>query len=175
MVISAIGEEVKDRSGKAGDRNIKMVGIDLLKPHEGVDADRLVELSKSIFQEGLHYPVVADRKSQVVLDGHHRLEVFRRFGFSRIPVFYINYLDRKVVLRSWNGMKVTKKDVLRAAASGRLYPNKTTKHLFDSGEGVKHISSVVPRAHMKLFESRRKEGIRWDMRTFLKRSAARPL
>ena len=62
-----------------------IVSIDHLKPLEKVFQYHLKNLSKMILKEGIvHTPIIADKKSGIVLDGSHRyifflMNVLRRY------------------------------------------------------------------------------------------------
>lgn len=123
---------------------IKLENIEALKEHEQIDENHVRELAASILSEGIKVPIVADKKTKIVLDGHHRLKALKELGARKIFVLYVDYFDSRIVLDSWNGKRLTKEIVVNTVKSGRLFPIKTTKHMVLSREGIKHISSVVP-------------------------------
>lgn len=130
---------------------LKTERIDVLKQHERTDKKHLDEVRKSIFNEGLNFPIIADKKTKLVLDGHHRLNALKGLGARNIPVLYVDYFDERIVLDSWRGQKLTKEEVLASAASGKLYPIKTTKHMFLSDNGLRHISSITMKMPIDIF------------------------
>lgn len=69
-----------------------------------------------------------------------------------MPVFYVDYFDDRIILDSWNGLKLTKSDVIKKVSSGELFPNKTTKHMFLSDNGITHISSIIPAVNLDIFK-----------------------
>lgn len=131
---------------------IDLVDISHLKPHEEIDSAKLKDLKGCITEHGLMFPIVADKKTKIILDGHHRYNVFKKMKLAKIPVFYVDYSDNRIVVDSWSGKKITKQDVIDKVASGKVFPLKTTKHMFLSDDGPKHISSVLPSANVRISE-----------------------
>lgn len=131
---------------------IDLVDITHLKPHEGIEAEKLKDLAECISEHGLLFPIVADKKTKIILDGHHRYHVFKKMNLEKIPVFYVDYLDERIIVDSWNGKKISKQEVISKVKSGGIFPLKTTKHMFISEKGLTHISSVLPGANVKVSE-----------------------
>jgi hypothetical protein len=152
VVISAIGGDFNSLKWRLKQLNTELTDVFSLKPHERVDDERIIEIRESIVKGGMQYPIVVDRESNIILDGHHRFNIFKGFGIRNIPVFYVDYSDDRIILDSWNGQKLTKSDIVEAASSGKLFPNKTTKHMFISSNGLVHISSIVPRIDVDVFK-----------------------
>jgi len=125
-----------------------------LKPHERVDQQKLAAMAKGITIEGLQLPVLADRSTGVILDGHHRFAALLILKARRIPVCFVEYHSEDILLDSWSGQTFTKDEVLRRGLAGELLPPKTTKHLFRSGH---HIAEELPQVNLtvaKLLELR---------------------
>lgn len=115
------------------DLKIHTIHTDLLKPHEGV-IDELVEsVAREIRSCGyVKYPIVADVRTAVILDGHHRYEVFKRLGLECVPVFLVDYLRSYVDLYPLRKeIPVSKQSVIEMALiRGGVYPPKTTRHIY---------------------------------------------
>jgi hypothetical protein len=80
---------------------LEVVPVESLFPHE----ETLPELADKLSLEfknfaNLESPIIIDR-SNVVLDGNHRLFVFKKLGFKYISVCRIDYLDDRAQLRYW--------------------------------------------------------------------------
>ena len=133
--------------------NVELVSVSELKPHEEIDENRLSEVLESITREGLKYPVVVDRRTNIIIDGHHRFNTFKKLNVDKIPVFYVDYFDARIVLDSWRGLKLTKNDVIEKVDSGKLFLHKTTKHVFLSDNGPVHISVILPEVNLKVVTS----------------------
>jgi len=70
---------------------IVLVPIDELKPHEKGSPLYLELLKQEILMDGvLKYPIIADEKSHVILDGMHRWLALKSLGYTLIPVMLIN-------------------------------------------------------------------------------------
>lgn len=134
--------------------NVELVAVSELKPHEEIDESRLADVLESIVREGIKYPIVADRITKIIIDGHHRFNTFKKLNVGKIPVFYVDYFDARIVLDSWRGLKLTKNDVIRKVDSGKLFAHKTTKHVFLSERGPVHISSILPEVNLDVAELR---------------------
>jgi hypothetical protein len=80
---------------------LEIVSVASLLPHEEVipeKADELVLESRN--WADLQNPIIVDENG-MVLDGHHRVFVFRKLGFSHILVCRIDYFNPAVQLRYW--------------------------------------------------------------------------
>ncbi len=71
---------------------------------------------------------------------------------KKVPVFYVDYFDDKIIIDSWNGVKLTKKDVINKVNSGGLFPKKTTKHMILSETGLVHISLIMPTINLDILK-----------------------
>lgn len=114
-------------------KSITLIDINKLKPHEAIDFQRLRELAKRIRKNGhLKNPIVVDRTSFVVLDGHHRLKALKILGCKRIPAFLVDYKSNNVrvyLRRKELTMELIKEAVITRGKSRKLFPHKTTCHL----------------------------------------------
>lgn len=103
-----------------------------LKPHERVETPHLESLIKDISSDGvLRCPVLVDRHSLVILDGHHRVSALRCLGCRLIPAYLVDYSDPSIAVTRWKEdicMEVSKKTVVEAGLTGSLYPPKTSRH-----------------------------------------------
>ena len=135
---------------KTRQQNIKLINTTNLKPHEHTDPKKITEVKKSIINEGIKYPIVADKKTNIILDGHHRHSIFKKLKIRTIPVYYVNYQDKRIIIDSWNNKKLTKQDIINKASAGKLYPIKTTKHMLNTGNGPKHISTILPKIDLNI-------------------------
>lgn len=117
---------------------IKLVRIAKLRAHEKVCPQRLAEVMNLINQRGeIVNPIIIDKKTKVVLDGHHRVECLKRLGCSLVPAMEVDYFSDqvRVFLRR---EELIKEIVLSRALKKRLLPDKTTRHLIKNRiRGVK--------------------------------------
>ncbi|KKP66277.1 MAG: ParB domain protein nuclease [Candidatus Roizmanbacteria bacterium GW2011_GWA2_35_19] len=108
--------------------NIK---ISKIREHEAIDPNHLEKVKKMIFRSGFFKePIVIDKKTLIVLDGHHRLNSCRKLGLKKIPCLLVNYLkDKKIrVIGRRDNIFVSKNKVIEMGLSGKVFPHKTTKH-----------------------------------------------
>jgi hypothetical protein len=133
-------------------KNFKIIEIKLLREHEGVDAKHLNKLKERIKSDKvLKKPIIVDKNTNVVLDGHHRLIALKELGCKKIPVIFLNYRSPKIKVFSWRkGEKVTKGIVLKAAFSGKKLPPKTSKHMIKIGKKLTHISIIEKNVNLPL-------------------------
>ena len=113
-------------------KKVKLVDISKLKSHERVNKNHLKRIIRE-FQTSrvIRNPVVIDRKTFVVLDGHHRVAALKILGCQKIPVMFVNYQSNKVrvYLRRKNLLQeIIKEIVIKRAFSGFCFPIKTTRH-----------------------------------------------
>lgn len=104
-----------------------------LIPTEEVNLDSVDALQTQILQEGSWTaPITAEKDALFVMDGHHRLTVAHRLGLKAVPVVLLDY--DTVHVESWRaGERVTPADIFDMARSGRKFPYKTTRHIFQNG------------------------------------------
>jgi len=114
---------------------VSLVDINWLKTHEEVLVDRVANLKKAIEEwEEYRMPLLVDRKSGAILDGHHRYHVGCQLGLKRLPVVLVDYLeDDTIDVDVWPecGLDcLSKEDVIQMSLSDKVYPPKTSKHGF---------------------------------------------
>ncbi len=106
------------------------VEIARLKPTEMVDAAHVRALSDDMRRDGVQRrPVLVERKTLAILDGHHRYHAARALGLAFINAVVIDYEDARLTLASWTDQRFTREDVCAAAESGKLLPAKSTRHI----------------------------------------------
>lgn len=101
-----------------------------LTPTEDVDASRLAVLEAKLLSDGRWtHPIAAHENAHFVMDGHHRLTVAKHLKLRVIPVVFTGYDDVEVT--AWRpGETITPEHIFALVRSGRLYPCKTTRHIF---------------------------------------------
>ena len=112
---------------------IVLIEVSKLLPHEEIKQKKfrkLIDLVKK--RGGLYDPILVDRETKILLDGHHRYNTALHLGLKFIPGIEVDYLeDESIQVESWPGkeeMKITKESVLSMAKSENLFPPKTSKH-----------------------------------------------
>jgi ParB-like chromosome segregation protein Spo0J len=122
--------------------DFELIAPRLLRPHEAIDPERLDLLVEEIRGAGSFYPpVLIDRATRVILDGHHRWHACSRLGLALLPCYSVSYLDDPTirVMSRRPEIDVVKQAVIDMALSGRTYPHKTTRHMYDLPEWIEPV------------------------------------
>ncbi|MAH98712.1 MAG: hypothetical protein CMA12_05125 [Euryarchaeota archaeon] len=114
--------------------DFEIVEIGLLRGHEEVIKTNLDTRISKLERKGFYKPIIADKSSMVILDGHHKWTAAGILGLKRVPVILIEYIeDESVTVGVWPGCgrdNVSKKEVLSMGLSEELFPPKTSRHFF---------------------------------------------
>ncbi|WP_334538081.1 hypothetical protein [Bradyrhizobium sp. AZCC 2230] len=104
-----------------------------LIPTEEIDPDRMAEVQAQILCAGCWIvPITAEKDVLCVMDGHHRLAIAHRLQLPLMSVILPDYTAVRV--ESWRPDEtITPAGILAMARSGRKFPCKTTRHIFDQG------------------------------------------
>jgi hypothetical protein len=128
-----------------------IVALSELRGHEMPKKRRVEELRRDMRRRGvLIKPIVVDRNTRVILDGHCRCGALRSLGCSKVAVKFINYSSDKVEVERWGGGEMSKEEVIEAGLSGRLMEPKSSKHTVKKGMKKVHISEVCENAFVPL-------------------------
>ncbi|MBW2976272.1 adenylyltransferase/cytidyltransferase family protein [Candidatus Woesearchaeota archaeon] len=123
----------------AENKTFEIAPVSKLRPLELVFPTHLKNLSKMILKDKvIKSPILADKKTGIVLDGSHRYVFFLEYGYKTAPVKFVDYDDENIrvgtVLMHKHIIKgdanISKKDVKERGMSGNLYPPRTTRHFF---------------------------------------------
>ena len=131
--------------------DIHLVDLPWLKPHEEVVSEqRVVDLLKATEKWGAYVsPLLVDKVTGAILDGHHRYHVGVRLGLKRVPAVLVDYAgDPSITVDVWEGCGLdclTKHQVLAMAKSPHVFPPKTSRHSFS--DALPNIS--VPLSTLK--------------------------
>lgn len=119
---------------------ILLLPIDELKPHEKGSPLYLELLRQEILRDGmLKYPIIADEKTHVIMDGMHRWLALKSLGYTLIPVMLVDafqklriQVGRRRIHRyiSNSDEEITIEKVISAGVSGRLMKPRSTRHFF---------------------------------------------
>jgi len=121
-------------------QKIILMPIDELKPHEQGSPIYLELLRDEILRDQtLKYPIIADEKTGVILDGMHRWLVLKSLGYRLIPVLLVDAFQnpkirvgRRRIHRylSDSDREIPISEVIEAGTSGRLMKPRSTRHFF---------------------------------------------
>jgi hypothetical protein len=122
------------------DLKIALIPIDDLKPHEKGSPLYLKLLKQELLKDGvLKYPIIADEKTKVILDGMHRWLALKSLGCMLIPTILVDAarnngirIGRRRIHRyvSDPTAQISEEEVLSAGLAGRLMKPRSTRHFF---------------------------------------------
>ena len=117
--------------------DVHNVDIEWLCPHERVvNEERVDALVDAILRWGCYRkPLLVDKASGSILDGHHRYFSAQRLGLKRVPAALVDYLeDESISVDVWPGdhgvESISKQDVIDMCLSPDVFPPKTSRHTF---------------------------------------------
>jgi len=107
--------------------------MEILRPHEQTRPKKVDELEKMTNRWNAYVlPLVVDKNTGVILDGHHRHQVALRLGLHCLPCVQVDYIgDETVELDVWPNCgreSITKEEVVQAGLKGELFTPKTSRH-----------------------------------------------
>jgi histidinol-phosphate/aromatic aminotransferase/cobyric acid decarboxylase-like protein len=85
--------------------------------------------------------IIVDYNTNVLIDGHHRLSVFKKLNLNKVPVLYINYSHQNIIVNPNNSL--TTNDVIIAAKSKKFLKPKSTQHMIKDLDGNIHPIVVL--------------------------------
>tara|TARA_B100000965_G_scaffold351183_1_gene325575 strand:+ start:34 stop:441 length:408 start_codon:yes stop_codon:yes gene_type:complete len=112
---------------------VELVPLEILRPHEEILPKKVDQLEKMTHRWNAYTkPLLIDKSTGTILDGHHRFHVAMRLELSCVPCVFINYLEDDLIeLDVWPNCgrdSITKEEVIEAALSGHLLSPKTSRH-----------------------------------------------
>jgi hypothetical protein len=112
----------------------------MLRPHEKGSPLYLELLRREILRDGvLRYPIVADEKTCVILDGMHRWLALKSIGYKSIPVLLVDVFQKPAIrvgrkrihqYVSDSAEEMTVESVISAGLNGQLMEPRSTRHFF---------------------------------------------
>jgi hypothetical protein len=118
---------------------VAFLPIDELKPHEKGSPLYLELLKREILKDGvLKYPIIADEKTHVILDGMHRWLALKSLGYASVPVMLVDAFQSEIHVGKRridryiknSGQDFTVDQVISTGLSGRLMTPRSTRHFF---------------------------------------------
>ena len=129
---------------------VDLVSLEVLRPHEETIPKKVDELEKMTHRWRAYVlPLVVDKKTGVILDGHHRHQVALRLDLKCLPCVQVDYIeDDTIELDVWPNCGrdyVSKEEVIKAGLNGELFTPKTSRHRLSD-----HLPPIsVPLARLK--------------------------
>ncbi|MGQ9625165.1 MAG: pyridoxal-phosphate dependent enzyme, partial [Candidatus Bathycorpusculaceae bacterium] len=134
--------------------NIKpqLANLNELKQHEEAEPQHLKDLTQKIAADKiLKFAIVADKNTNVILDGEHRFNALKNLGCKKIPVVYVDYNSPDILVQSRRkDKKLTKKDVIEAGLSEKKLPPKTSRHIIKMSDNLTHIFAIEKRVDIPI-------------------------
>jgi gas vesicle protein len=106
-------------------------------------------LKQEILKDGkLKYPIIADEKTHVILDGMHRWLTLKNLGYTLIPVILVNAshnpevrVGTRRIHRYINdpNQEISIQKVISAGLNGQLMKPRSTRHFFQFSK-FQHIN-----------------------------------
>ncbi|RLG50681.1 MAG: transcriptional regulator [Thermoproteota archaeon] len=102
-----------------------------LKPHEMILKPHLKELRSQIEDDGrIYMPIVVDRRSMTILDGHHRYAALTQLRAELVPALLVDYECPELEVHPRRiRVPLSKRIVVEYSSKGLLFPPKTTRHV----------------------------------------------
>lgn len=123
--------------------SLAVVEISLLREHEQTSSQYCERLKKRIMDDGvIKRSIAVDSRTNVILDGHHRLNALRELGCRMIPVTYVDYNSSAIQVESRRNFQVSKEMVISAGLTGNKLPPKTSRHMIFHDGRSRHISCI---------------------------------
>ena len=135
---------MKPKRWKLNSEKVVFFEIEALREHEEIRPDYLEELKNEILLDGiLKMPICIDKKTCIILDGHHRLQALKRLGCKKIPCVLVDYQSPDIRVIAWReGEEITKERIIEIALSEKKMPSKTSKHMIILNGQWQHISAI---------------------------------
>ncbi|MBT7262572.1 MAG: ParB N-terminal domain-containing protein [Euryarchaeota archaeon] len=134
------------------EEDVELVPYQWLKPHEQIkprNRDKLLEMTKR--WGGFTKPLIVDKRTGAILDGHHRYSIAGELNLARVPAICVDYLeDERIEVDVWPASKIeslTKQQVIEMCLSGNVFPPKTSRHTIADHLPPIHVSLEVLEQH----------------------------
>ncbi|MFA6427729.1 MAG: ParB N-terminal domain-containing protein [Candidatus Magasanikbacteria bacterium] len=123
---------------------IILLDISQLKTHEKTSPKRVRKVVELIKKKGQFIkPIIVEKNTHVILDGHHRIEALKKLGYTRAPCFLVDYMDDEVrvyLRRKDLPMNLIKQFILSVALTDNSFERKTTRHYIPDRRGKIHVA-----------------------------------
>lgn len=116
--------------GDYGAYPVFLLPVNGLKQHEHVNTQRAGHVLQEMQQTGLiDYPLLIEKHSKIILDGHHRYMALQKLRCNFAPCVLIDLDDANLHLSARRkDIPISKANFIEQVLSAQsLYPEKTTK------------------------------------------------
>tara|TARA_B100000287_G_scaffold78232_1_gene70336 strand:+ start:269 stop:976 length:708 start_codon:yes stop_codon:yes gene_type:complete len=81
---------------------VELIELSKLLPHEMTIRSEIEWLIKDLkMKKILIWPILVDKNTNLILDGHHRVFAMKELGYNKIPAHILNYDDEIIKLDTW--------------------------------------------------------------------------
>ncbi len=110
---------------------VLLVAPYLLRPHEAVIPEKVMSLLFEVMKRSKWLrPIIVDRETFTIMDGHHRHRVATLLGLKSIPCYLVDYKKDVQVFSRRRNYVISADSIIEYSKAKKLYPYKTTKHVF---------------------------------------------
>ena len=90
--------------------DVRLVPLEWLKPHEEIKVKNMKKLlDMTLRWNGFTKPLIVDKTTGAILDGHHRHAVAMRLELARIPVIVVDYFQNESIdIELWPASELEK-------------------------------------------------------------------
>lgn len=112
---------------------MRLIDVQSLRPHEETDPVNFLIVSKKIHRDAFwHIPIIVDRDTGIIMDGHHRYQFALNSGFTVVPCYQMSYSSDLVKITHWKtGLPLSPQKIVEYVCAGKKFPPKTTRHVFN--------------------------------------------
>jgi cytidyltransferase-like protein len=124
---------------------IKHVNLDDLLSHESIyeeSGNLYYNYLKSIENIVCMPAIIIDEKTNVIIDGHHRLYVLKKMGIKSVDVLAIDYLNQTNIVVNPTDLTITKEFVIQKGLARDYLHAKTTRHMLQVNDELIPIISL---------------------------------
>jgi hypothetical protein len=111
---------------------------------EVIDADVAILAERIAAANTWIAPITVERTTGIIMDGNHRWHAAVMLGLTHLPCILLDYADARVKVYEWEAdIPFVIDDIFRHVMSRKVFPYKTTRHIF---------SPALPRTDIALSE-----------------------
>jgi histidinol-phosphate/aromatic aminotransferase/cobyric acid decarboxylase-like protein len=113
---------------------LKTIHLSELICHEEIlysNGDRLCSYLESLENYKTIPTIIADKRTNMIIDGHHRFHTLSKLNIHTVPVLFVDYRHPSILVNVSN-LSMTKEIVERTVQEGKLLPPKSTRHAYIS-------------------------------------------
>jgi hypothetical protein len=106
------------------------VDISSIHTHENVIVENVLAFEQYLNKsQNFLVPTIIVSDNLVLIDGHHRLELMKRMGYTKIPVTVINYYHECVLTHIEASKRLGKDVIVQSALNKVNLKPKSTRHV----------------------------------------------